>query len=240
MALSLIAVNFISAAHAESGSKAMPDYVAQRFNMVESQVRTSDVPDGRIQAAMLEVARERFVPALNRTLAYAEATVEVVPGRFLIEPRTIAKLLLLAELKAGDSALVIGAGTGYSAALLGKIVASVTALESDVDLVRAASELLPSQGGGKVKVVQGALRDGFKPSAPYDVILIDSGVEEVPSTVLDQLAEGGRLVAVVMSDSNFGQARVYVRNGKNIGERRDFDAAAPVLPGFRKAKSFVF
>jgi protein-L-isoaspartate(D-aspartate) O-methyltransferase len=218
----------------------MPDFVAQRLNMVESQVRTSDVPDGRIQAAMLEVARERFVPALNRSLAYAETAIEVVPGRFLMEPRTLAKLLLLADLKAGDSALVIGAGTGYSATILGKIVSNVTALESDVDLVRAASELLRSQEGGNIKVVQGALSDGFKPSAPYDVILIDSGVEEVPSTVLDQLRDGGRLVAVVMRDSNCGQARIYVRNGKNIGERRDFDAAAPLLPGFRKSKTFVF
>ena len=106
----------------------MPDFVAQRLNMVESQVRTSDVPDGRIQAAMLEVARERFVPALNRSLAYAETAIEVVPGRFLMEPRTLAKLLLLADLKAGDSALVIGAGTGYSATILGKIVSNVTAL----------------------------------------------------------------------------------------------------------------
>jgi protein-L-isoaspartate(D-aspartate) O-methyltransferase len=240
MALSLIALNLISAAHSESGSQAMPDYVAQRFNMVESQVRTSDVPDGRIQAAMLEVPRDRFVPALKRALAYAETAVEIVPGRFLIEPRTLAKLLLLAELKAGDSALVIGAGTGYSAAVLGKIVATVTALESDVDMVRAANELFRSLGAKNVQVVQGALCDGFKPSAPYNVILIDAGVEEVPEAVVAQLAEGGRLVAVVMSNNNLGQAHIFVRNGRNIGERRDFDAMAPVLPGFRKTKSFVF
>ena len=218
----------------------MPDYVAQRFNMVESQVRTSDVPDGRIQAAMLEVPRERFVPALQRALAYAETAVEIVPGRFLIEPRTLAKLLLLADLKASDSALVVGAGTGYSAAVLGKIVTKVTALENDADLVRAASELLPSMGANNVKVVQGALRDGFKPSMPYDFILIDAGVEEVPSILLDQLADAGRLVTVVMRGNNFGQAHIYVRRGKNIGERRDFDAVAPVLPGFRKVKNFVF
>ena len=218
----------------------MPDYAAQRFNMVESQVRTSDVPDGRIQAAMLEVPRERFIPVLQRALAYAETAVEIVPGRFLIEPRTLAKLLLLAELKTGESALVVGAGTGYSAALLGKLVASVTALESDVDLVRAASELLPSLKANNVKVVQGALSDGFKPSAPYDVILIDAGVEEVPRALLDQLADGGRLVAVVMNGSSLGQAHIYVRKGRNIGERQVFDAVAPILPGFHKAKAFVF
>lgn len=218
----------------------MPDYYAQRFNMVESQVRTSDVPDARIQAAMLEVPRERFVPAIKRGLAYAEAAVEIVPGRFLIEPRTLAKLLLLADLRPQDSALVVGAATGYSAAVLGKIVAKVTALESDVDLVRAASELLPAVGARNVNVVQGALYDGFKPSAPYDVILIDAGVEEMPHAILSQLAEAGRLVAVMMTSDNFGRAYVYIRNGRHVGERRDFDATAPVLPGFRKTKSFVF
>lgn len=218
----------------------MPDYIAQRFNMVESQVRTSDVPNGRIQAAMLEVPRERFVPMLQRALAYAEKAVQIVHGRYLIEPRTLAKLLLLADPKAGESALVVGAGTGYSAAIMGKLVASVTALESDVDLVRAASESLPALGANNVRVVQGALQDGFKPSAPYDIILIDAGVEEVPGTLLDQLADRGRLVAVVMRGSSFGQAHIYVRRGHNIGERQDFDASAPILPGFRKAKAFVF
>ena len=217
----------------------MPDYAAQRFNMVESQVRTSDVPDQRIQKAMLEVPRERFVPAAKRAVAYAEAPVEVVPGRGLMEPRTLAKLLFLAEPGPGDKALVVGCATGYSVAVLARIAATVTGLETDVDLVRVASEALPAVGASNAQMVQGALGDGHKAGAPYDVILIDGGVESVPEALLGQLAEGGRLVAVVQQGTQ-GRAEIYVRSQGHVGMRPDFDAAAPLLPGFRKPVGFVF
>lgn len=217
----------------------MPDYAAQRFNMVESQVRTSDVPDRRIQAAMLEIPRERFVPAPKRSMAYAEAPVEVVPGRFLLEPRTLAKLLLLADIGAEDRALDIGCTTGYATAVMARLARDVTGLETDVDLVRVACEMLPAVGAANARVVQGSLVNGHPAGAPYDVILVDGGVETVPEAILGQLAEGGRLVTVVQQGTQ-GRARLYVRAQGRIGDREDFDAAAPLLPGFRQPAGFVF
>jgi protein-L-isoaspartate(D-aspartate) O-methyltransferase len=217
----------------------MPDYAAQRQNMVESQVRTNDVPDPRIQAAMGAIPRERFVPVAKRAMAYAETAVEVVPGRFLLEPRVLAKLLMLPDIGPDDRVLDIGGATGYGAAVLSRLAGEVTCLESDAELVRIASEMLPAVGAENVSVAQGRLAEGHKPGAPYEVILIEGGVELVPDGILAQLAEGGRLVAVVHEN---GQSRAYlhVRSHGHVGGRPDFDAAAPLLPGFRKAVGFVF
>jgi protein-L-isoaspartate(D-aspartate) O-methyltransferase len=217
----------------------MPDYAAQRFNMVESQVRTNDVPDPRIQEAMLAIPRERFVPAANRAVAYAETAAEVVPGRFLMEPRTLAKLLYLAEIDGGSRVLVVGCATGYSAAVIAKMAAKVTALETDVDLVRVASDMLQAVGASNAQVVQGSLSDGNKTNGPYDVILIDGAVETVPEALTAQLADGGRLVTVIQ-DGAHSRAHLYIRRGSHIGDRVDFDAPAPALPGFKKAVGFVF
>lgn len=225
---------------ANPGTAAMQEYARQRSNMVDSQVRTSDVPDARIQDAMHAVPRERFVPVPKRALAYAETSVEIVPGRFMVEPRTLAKLLFLAEIGPADHALVAGCMTGYSAAVLAHLAGRVTALETDADLVRAACELLPAAGAKNVQVVQGSLIDGHKAAAPYDVILIDAGVETVPDALLGQLAEGGRLVTVLMGEGGQGRAQLYLRNGRHVGVRPDFDASAPLLPGFRKPAGFVF
>jgi protein-L-isoaspartate(D-aspartate) O-methyltransferase len=217
----------------------MPDYAAQRFNMVESQVRPNDVPDPRIQEAMLAVPRERFVPAANRAVAYAETPAEVAPGRFLMEPRTFGKLLNLAGIEAGDRVLVVGSGTGYSTAVIARMAASVIALEADVDLVRVASDMLQAVEARNARVVQGALADGDKADGPFDVIFVDGAVETVPEALLGQLAEGGRLVAV-MQDGPQSRAHLFVRRGGHVGDRPDFDAPAPILPGFKKAVGFVF
>lgn len=217
----------------------MPDYAAQRLNMVESQVRTNDVPEPRIQAAMAEIPRERFVPAAKRAVAYADVAVEVVQGRFLLEPRTLAKLLRLAEIGPEDHVLDVGCTTGYATAVLSRLAGKVTGLEVDADLVRVASEMLPAVGASNASVVQGSLTDGHLAGAPYDVILIEGAVETVPEAVLAQLAEGGRLVTVVRQDGQ-SRAHVYLRSAGHFGDRPDFDAAAPILPGFRKAVGFVF
>ena len=216
----------------------MPDYVAQRLNMVDAQVRTNDVIDTRIHAAMVEVARERFVPAAKRALAYADVSVEVVQGRFLIEPRVFAKLAQLADIKSTDKVLDIATATGYSAAILGKLARSVMALEQDADLVRHAQDLL--SGLSNITVVQGGLVEGFKSNAPYNVIFINGAVESVPESLLSQLAEGGRLVTVIQSEGRAGRAYIYVREQGRVGSRPDFDAQVPLLGGFRKAIGFVF
>jgi protein-L-isoaspartate(D-aspartate) O-methyltransferase len=208
-----------------------------RFNMVEAQIRTSNVTDPRILAAISAVAREKFVPSAARALAYADVPVAVAQGRYLLDPRSFAKLLNLAQVTATDRVLDVGCGTGYSAAVLARMAAEVVALEQDADLVRIASELLAT-AVGKVEVVQGGLIEGVKGQAPFDVIFVNGAIEQVPETLLSQLAEGGRLVTVIKD----GQSRAWLflkQNGK-IGQRPDFDADVPLLAGFKKAMGFIF
>jgi len=208
-----------------------------RFNMVEAQVRTSNVTDPRILAAMNAVAREKFVPQAAQPLAYADVAVAVAHGRYLLDPRSFAKLVQLAEVKAEDRILDVGCATGYSSAVLARVGGEVIALEQDADLVRAASELL-ANAVGKVEVVQGGLIEGVQGLAPFDVIFVNGAIEQVPETLLGQLAEGGRLVAVLKD----GQSRawLFLKENGHIGKRPDFDAEVPVLAGFKKAMGFVF
>ncbi|HXC54073.1 MAG TPA: protein-L-isoaspartate O-methyltransferase [Rhizomicrobium sp.] len=217
----------------------MADYAAQRFNMVEAQVRTNDVTDPRIHAAMAAVARERFVPAARRAMAYADVPVEVSPGRFLLDPRTFAKLLQLAAVRPGDRVLDVACGTGYSTVVLAQLAGSVAGLEQDADLVRVASDMVPASGAVNASVVQGGLTEGVKALAPFDVIFINGAVDAVPEQLLAQLAEGGRLVAV-LDRGGQGRAHLFLREKGRIGSRADFDATVPLLGGFRKVVGFVF
>jgi protein-L-isoaspartate(D-aspartate) O-methyltransferase len=209
---------------------------AARLHMIDSQIRPSDVTEPRLLAAFAAVERERFVPRAARALAYAEAPVEVAPGRFLLEPRTFAKLVQLAAVTATDRVLDVGCATGYSAALLGRLAGKVIALEQDADLVRIASEALATTA---VTLVQGALIEGAPQEGPFDAILVEGAIEQAPQTLLSQLAEGGRLVAV-LQDGPRGQATLFVKEHGEIGRRAMFDASAPVLAGFKKMVGFVF
>lgn len=217
----------------------MPDYLAQRRNMVESQLRVNDVTDSRVLEAMGAVPRERFVPAARKATAYADAPLEVVAGRFLMEPRAYGKMLQLAEIRPTDSVLDVGCATGYSSAVLARIGARVTALEQDADLVRVADETLPTVGATNAVVVQGGLFEGHKAKAPYDVIVVNGGIETRPDALLAQLGEGGRLVAVVKAGAQ-GHAALFLKEKGRIGSRAAFDADAQILPGFREKVGFVF
>src|ERR1700744_323861 len=212
-------------------------FESARFPMVEPQIRPSNVTDNRILAAMNAVARERFVPRGATALAYADVPVQVAQGRFLLDPRSFAKLLQLAQITADDRVLDVGCATGYSSAVLARLASEVIALEQDADLVRAASELLANVQG-KVEVVQGGLFEGVKGQAPFDVIFVNGAIERVPETLLSQLAEGGRLGAVLKD----GQSRawLYVKDNGQGGRRPDFDGDVPVLAGVKKAMGFIF
>lgn len=217
----------------------MADYAAQRENMVEAQVRANDVTDPRIHAALRRVPRERFVPAPRRPFAYAETCVEVWPKRFLLDPRTFAKLVQLAEIRPDDIVLDVGCATGYSAAVLAQLATTVVALEEDAELVRAAGEAVAAVGADNAVVVQGRLCDGLPEQGPFDVVFVNGAVETEPGRLLAQLKDGGRLVAVLKHGAQ-GRAWRFVRHGDHIGRRPAFDANVPVLPGFRAAVGFVF
>ncbi len=217
----------------------MPDFAAQRANMVDTQVRPSDVTDPRIHAAMREVARERYVPGTKQALAYADVPVEVSPRRYLMDPRSFAKLAQLADIQPGDHILDVAPATGYSSAVLGKLGSKVIALEQDADLVRVASDTLRLTGCTNVTVAQGALSEGAMASGPYDVIFVNGGVEAVPERLLGQLKEGGRLVVVIQTGPQ-GRAYLYVRQDGVVGRRGGFDATIPELAGFKKPVGFVF
>lgn len=217
----------------------MPDYAAQRINMVESQVRANDVTDPRIHDAMREIPRERFVPAARRALAYSDVPVEVVAGRFLLDPRSFSKMVQLAAVQPGDNVLDVACNTGYSSAVLARLAKNLTALEQDADLVRIASDMLQAVKAGNATVAQGALADGYKANAPYDVIFVNGAIEAAPDKLLGQLADGGRLVAVIQKGGQ-GRAHLFTRHQGRIGSRPDFDASTPLLAGFRQPVGFVF
>jgi protein-L-isoaspartate(D-aspartate) O-methyltransferase len=217
----------------------MPDYTSQRMNMVESQVRPNDVTDIRIHEAMRSIPRERFVPTVKRGVAYADGAIEVVANRYLLEPRTFSKLIQLAQITPTDNVLDIGCATGYSTAVVARLAAKVIGLEQDADLVRVASDMVPAVGATNIAIVQGSLADGHRGAAPYDVIVVNGAIEAAPEALLGQLAEGGRLVAVVQSGEQ-SRAYLYLRQNGRVGSRAAFDAWAPLLVGFRQKVGFVF
>jgi protein-L-isoaspartate(D-aspartate) O-methyltransferase len=212
-------------------------FESARFNMIEAQVRANDVTDVRIHAALNAVMREKFIPTAKRALAYADVPVEIVPGRYLLDPRSFAKAIQLARITAEDKVLDVGCGTGYSSAVLGRLARTVVALEQDADLVRIASGLLENQPN--VQITQGALIEGFKDGGLYDVIFVNGAIEAQPDTLLSQLAEGGRLVAFLQSGAQ-GRATLYLKEQGRVGHRGDFDANVPLLAGFKKYVGFIF
>ena len=223
----------------------MTDSKQQRINMVESQVRPSDVTDRRILRAMLELPREDFVPQRMRSMAYMDEAVPVTPhlngvaARYLLPPRTLAKLVQLAEIESSAHVLDVGPATGYSTALLAKLAARVVALEVDPGLCAALRENLTALGLSNVRVVEGPLPLGAAEEGPFDAILLNGAVEAVDPRLLDQLKEGGRMVGVISSGS-FGRAHVWRRSGEGFDTRPDFDAAAQPIPGFARPAGFVF
>jgi protein-L-isoaspartate(D-aspartate) O-methyltransferase len=222
----------------------MVDVAEQRANMVENQVRPSDVADRRILSAMQETPREHFVPPELVSLAYMDDDVPLNMSaqgderRWLMAPRVLAKLLQLADIGEDDRVLDVGIGTGYSAALLGKIASSVIALESDESLAKEATKTLKGLEIDNVDVVTGDLAKGCPDQAPFDVVILGGAIDVPPEALLDQLNEGGRLVAVVRQNG-LGKAVIWRRLGRSFDRWLAFDAAAKPLPGFQLAPEFV-
>lgn len=221
------------------------DFKVARENMVHSQVRTADVTDRRISNAMLDIRRERFVPASWSTLAYSDEDIPLTTSadyphrRYLMEPMQLARLVQMAHFRPGEVVLEIGCGTGYSSALISRLCESVIALEEDEKLADTANRLLSEEGFDNVAVVSGPLNQGMPDQAPYDAIFINGLVEEIPQEIFYQLKEDGRLLAYVGSGET-SSATIFVRNGDVFSRHRGFSAKVPPLPGFEKKPEFEF
>jgi len=218
----------------------MMDFAHARRVMVDTQLRPSGITDRRLLGAFGSVERERFVPANRRDLAYiddVQAIGTVAGHRFLSAPTPLARLLQLADPREHDRVLDIACGTGYTAALLSGLVAEVVALEEEPALVQAARTALADYAN--VRVHQGKLSQGAPDYGPYDVIVLEGAVEKVPAAYFEQLAEGGRLVAIVR-EGIMGVAHVYFRHGGDIATRAEFDASMPALQVDKREETFTF
>jgi protein-L-isoaspartate(D-aspartate) O-methyltransferase len=210
-----------------------------RRNMVDNQLRTTDVTDSRVLDAMGSVPREAFVATDRQPLAYIDEDIRLDGNRFLMEPSPFAKLVQLAAIAKTDTVLDVGCASGYSSAVLSLLAHSVTALEEDATLAARATEILRAHGCDNVTVVTGPLREGYAQRAPYDVIFVGGSVGTPPEALASQLREGGRM-AVVEGEGHAGAAWLWVRNDGVLSRRRAFNCAVKPLAGFAKPAQFVF
>ena len=216
----------------------MTDFAQRRTMMVDTQVRPNDVTSYPVIEAMLTVPREQFVPESRRDVAYVGENIALAPGRVLLEPRTLGKMIDVLNLQGGDLVLDVGGGYGYGAAVMARIAEAVVSVEEDPDMAAEAETRLAAQQVYNAAVVQGALAGGCAGQAPYDAILIEGAVEAVPATLCDQLREGGRIVAL-FRENQLGVVRIGHRLDGRVNWRFAFNASAPVLPGFAHERGFV-
>ncbi|MFZ3225992.1 MAG: protein-L-isoaspartate O-methyltransferase [Xanthobacteraceae bacterium] len=218
----------------------MFDTTTARRMMVDGQVRTADVTNLDLIAAMLAVPREQFVPPSLAGQAYLDSDIPLGAGRALLKPMVLAKLIQGAQVSASDHVLDVGCGTGYSSAVLSHLVGSVVALEEDTTLARRAQGALSAgHGAANVTVAIGPLTAGWPAAAPYDLILLDGATEITPEVLGRQLKPDGRM-ACVLGRAQTGKAMIYRMIEGHLVGRPIFDAAAPLLPGFAATPTFVF
>lgn len=216
----------------------MTDYTALRTTMVDTQVRPSDVTKFPVIEAMLTVPREAFVPRDQRDAAYIGEHVSLGDGRVVLDPRVLAKMLDVADIRRDELVLDIGSGLGYSAAVIARMAEAVVAVEDDADRVAEAQSTLAEQGVDNVIMHEGALTEGAADHGPYDAILLQGAVGFLPENLTAQLKDGGRIVSLEM-DGALGTVRVgYLIDGV-LNWRFAFNAGAPVLPGFEKHSAFA-
>ncbi|MBM3558014.1 MAG: protein-L-isoaspartate O-methyltransferase [Alphaproteobacteria bacterium] len=217
----------------------MTDFDVARRHMIEGQLRPNKVTDERVIAAMAEVPREQFVAPQSRSIAYVDEDLKIGDGRCLMEPVVFARMLQAAAIHENDKVLLIGAGSGYGAAVIADLASRVFAVESNHDLARTAKAHLSDLGVANVTVIEGSLAAGHSGHAPYDAIIVEGAVEEVPSAWIEQLADGGRML-LIQRDGRTGRVMLHLRSGAVVGARPLFDAAVPVLPGLARKPAFVF
>jgi protein-L-isoaspartate(D-aspartate) O-methyltransferase len=217
----------------------MFDQATARRMMVDGQVRTADVTNPDLIAAMLAVPRELFVPPAQAGQAYSDGDIPIAKGRALLKPMVLAKLIQAAGVGRSDRVLDVGCGTGYSTAVLARLAGSVVALEEDSALAHRAKEALPAAGAGAATVVVGPLTQGWDAGRPYDVILLNGATTIVPEVLGRQLKPSGRL-ACVFGAVPAGKAMIFRSIEGHLAGRPIFDAGAPVLPGFVAPPAFVF
>ena len=216
----------------------MTDFAARRRMMVDTQIRPADVTKYPIIDAMLSVPREIFVPDAQRDIAYAGEDLPLGAGRVLLEPRTLAKMLDTLDLRPDELVMDVGSGFGYSAAVIARLAQAVIAVEEDEAMAGEAQALLAEAGADNAVVHQGPLSEGAAEHGPYDVIVVEGGLEQVPGALVAQLKDGGRM-ACLFVDGALGEVRIGYKSGGNMTWRFEFNAAAPVLPGFEKEQAFA-
>jgi protein-L-isoaspartate(D-aspartate) O-methyltransferase len=219
----------------------MTDFSVARRNMIDGQLRPNRVTNDLLLAAIADLPRERFLPDSVKAIAYADDDVPLGGGRYLMEPMVLARLIQALQPTADERALVVASGRGYGAAILARLVTNVVALESDPDLAGLAKQTMSELGVGNVQQVTGKMEEGAEAFAPYDIILIEGTVREIPQAILDQLCEGGRLGTVIANASGaLGVAHLVVKEGGVTSGRPLFDAGTPCLPGFAPPPRFTF
>lgn len=216
----------------------MTDFAQRRTMMVDTQVRPNDVTSYPVIDAMLAVPREQFVPESRRDVAYAGENLDIAPGRILFEPRTLGKMMEVLDLQSSDLVLNIAAGYGYTSAVMARIAEAVVAVEEDEMMAAEAQSRLAAQDVFNVVVVTAPMAEGCKSQAPYDAMLIEGAIEDLPAGLADQLRDGGRIVALFRED-NLGVVRVGRKVDGRLNWRFCFNAGAPLLPGFEKQRGFA-
>ena len=216
----------------------MQDFAALRTVMVDTQVRPQDVTKFNIIEAMLSVAREAYLPDDLRAVAYVGGDIALDGGRVVLEARTQGKMLDALDIQPDELVLDLGCGLGYSAAVLAHLAEAVVAVEEVESLSSEAQSILSGQGVDNVAVIEGPLAQGSAKHGPYDVIVIEGGVEQVPAALTDQLKDGGRIAAIFM-DGALGECRIGHKLDGKMNWRMAFNATAPVLTGFTREAGFV-
>jgi len=217
----------------------MTDYTHARKLMVDNQLRTSGITDRRVLAAMGEVPRETFVPPARQALAYIDEAHPLNATRKLGPPVPFAKLVQLAAIEHSDEVLDLGCATGYSAAIIGQLAAKVVAVEDEPGLASAALKNLAAVGVTNASVVVGPIATAGGEQGPFDVVVVEGTLTDVPQTLFDLLKVEGRLVAYVGPPGKVPVAHLFAKSGKGIAARADFDGRLPPLAK-PQSDAFVF